>query len=141
MSSIFWIWMAAAVIFLILELMTPTLIFASFVAATAAAGVYSYFSPDSYYIQLGIFVGVAVILLPTTRVIAKKITKEPPQKSNVDALVGQTALVIKAIDPNDGGQIRFEGEVWRATAEVGIPAEQRVRIVSVSGTKVKVEPV
>ena len=29
----------------------------------------------------------------------------------------------------------------RATAEVGIPAEQRVRIVSVSGTKVKVEPV
>ena len=141
MSSIFWIWMAAAVVFLILELMTPTLIFASFVAATAAAGVYSHFYPESYYIQLGIFVGVAVILLPTTRVIAKKITREPPQKSNVDALVGQTALVTKAIDPNEGGQVRFEGEVWRATAEQAIPAEQKVRIVAVSGTKVKVEPV
>ena len=50
-------------------------------------------------------------------------------------------MVIKPIDPNDGGQIRFEGEVWRATAEVAIPIDQRVRIVSVSGTKAKVEPV
>ena len=87
MSSIFWIWMAAAVIFLILELITPTLIFASFVAATAAAGVYSYFAPTSYYVQLGIFVGVAVILLPTTRVIAKKITFEDLMKDLQDKSV------------------------------------------------------
>ena len=140
MSSIFWIWMAAAVIFLILELMTPTLIFASFVAATGAAGIYSHFYPESYYMQLGIFVGVAVVLLPTTRFIAKKITRDAPQKSNVDALVGQVAIVTKAIDQNDGGQVRFEGEVWRATSDAAIPTEQKVRIVSVSGTKVKVAP-
>ena len=34
----------------------------------------------------------------------------------VDALIGKVGLVTKAIDPDLGGQVRFEGEVWMATA-------------------------
>ncbi len=140
MSTIFWIWMAAAVIFLILELISPTLFFVCFVAGSVIAGIFSYFSPDQYYWQLGIFVVVTLGLLPLTRYIAKKITKPAPRKSNIDALIGKVALVTKAIDPDLGGQVKFEGEVWIAQADNKIEVNQKVRIKSVTGTKLHVEP-
>lgn len=139
MPDMVWIWLAAVVIFLILELATPTLIFACFVAGSLVSGVISFIYPENYYLQIGIFVGVSVILLPLTRSLAKKITKESPQKSNVDALIGKVGLVTKTIDPDLGGQIRIEGEVWMATANDKIDEGDKVTITSVSGTKVHVE--
>ncbi len=139
MSTIFWIWMSAAVVFLIIELITPTLVFACFVAGAVCSGVYSLFVPDGYYMQIGIFVVVSVILLPLTRRLAEKITKPSPQISNVDRMIGQIALVTKAIDPDLGGQVRFEGETWAALADQPIEANSKVKIVSLSGTRVHVE--
>ncbi|UCG62463.1 MAG: NfeD family protein [Candidatus Zixiibacteriota bacterium] len=139
MPDMVWIWLAAVVIFLILELATPTLIFACFVAGSLVSGVISFIYPENYYLQIGIFVGVSVILLPLTRSLAKKITKESPQKSNVDALIGKVGLVTKSIDPDVGGQIRIEGEVWMATANEKIDEGDKVTITSVSGAKVHVE--
>jgi len=111
MPGIVWIWLAAVVVFLILELATPTLIFACFVVGSLVSGVVSLFGPENYYLQIGVFVAVSVVLLPLTRSMAKKITKESPQKSNVDALIGKVGLVTKTIDPDLGGQVRFEGDL------------------------------
>ena len=127
--------------FLILELMTPTLVFACFVVGSAVSGIYSYFYPEAYYWQIGLFVAISVILLPLTRTLAKKITKPSPQKSNIDALIGKVALVTKAIDPDLGGQVRIEGEVWVASAHEKIEENVKVKVVSVSGTKVHVEKI
>ena len=80
-------------------------------------------------------------MLPLTRTLAKKITKPSPQKSNVDALIGKVALVTKAIDPDLGGQVRIEGEVWVASAHEKIEENVKVKVVTVSGTKVHVEKV
>ena len=139
MSTVFWVWMSAAVVFLIIELATPTLIFACFVTGAVSAGVYSAFAPESYYVQIGIFVVVSVVLLPLTRKLAEKITKPSPTISNVDRMIGQVALVTKTIDPDMGGQVRFEGEVWLALANQQIDVNEKVKILSVSGTKLRVE--
>ena len=139
MSTMFWVWVTAAVVFMILELMSPTFIFACFVLGSITAGVYSYFYPESYYWQVGIFIVLTVGLLPLTRTLARKITKESPQKSNIDALIDKVALVTKAIDPDLGGQVKIEGEIWLARAEESVAENEKVRIVSVSGTKVHVE--
>lgn len=141
MTTMFWIWMAAVVVFLILELMTPTLIFACFVVGAIVAGIYGYFYPEAYYWQLGLFITIAVVLLPLTRTLAKKITKPSPQKSNIDALIEKVALVTKAIDPDLGGQVKIEGEIWRASAQEKIEENVKVKVVTVSGTKVHVEKI
>lgn len=138
MPSIVWIWLAAAVVFLILELATPTLIFACFVVGSLAAGVYSAFAVDGYYMQIGIFLAVSVVLLPLTRTLAKKITKPSPQASNIDALIGKVGLVTKAIDPDLAGQVRFEGETWAAVSDEPIAVNEKVVVTSVTGTKVHV---
>lgn len=139
MPTMFWIWMAAAVVFLIIEMMTPTMIFICFMVGAAGAGVYAIGEPESYYWQLGIFVILSVVLLPFTRMFAKRISRPSPEKSNVDRMIGQVALVIEAIDPDLGGKVRFEGETWVARAEEAIEPQTKVRIVAITGTKVKVE--
>jgi membrane protein implicated in regulation of membrane protease activity len=141
MTSMFWIWMAAAMIFLIIELLSPSFFFICFTAGAAVSGIYAYYRPEEYYWQIGIFVIVTVVLLPLSRKAAKKITKPSPQESNVDAMIGKTVLVTAPIDPDHGGKIRYEGEIWVALANEPIAENAKVKIVSVSGTKVHVERV
>ncbi|MEA2031383.1 MAG: NfeD family protein [candidate division Zixibacteria bacterium] len=141
MSTTFWVWMAVAVIFLILELTNLSLYFICFVAGSVAAGILSYFSPELYYWQIGVFLIVTLGLLPLTREIAKKITKNPPRKSNVDALVGQIGLVTKEIDPDLGGQILINNETWNATADLRIEKGKKVEIVSIIGTRLQVKSI
>ena len=139
MSGIVWIWLAAAIIFLIIELTTPTLIFVCFFAGALASGVYSYFSPDEFYWQIGIFVIVSVALLPPTRMLAKKLDKPSAQKSNVDALVGKTGRVIKSIEPDNGGQVQIGGEIWIASASSVMEEGARIKVLSVSGARLNVK--
>jgi len=141
MATMFWIWIAAAVVFLVIELITPTLIFVSFVAGAICAGIYGQFYPESYYLQLALFLVVSLVLLPFTRKLANKITGPSPSASNVDRLIGQTALVTQAIDHPGGGHVQIEGEVWSAVADQPIEEQAKVRVVSVSGTHVHVEKV
>jgi len=141
MPTVFWIWMTAAAIFLIIELLTPTLVFICFVAGALGAGVYSGFSPEQYLWQIGTFIVVSLVLLPFTRRFADRISKAPPELSNVDRMIGQTAIVTRDIDPDTGGQVKFEGELWQARADAAIAKDARVQIVSVSGTKVFVQPI
>jgi len=140
MSGMYWMWLAAAVIFLIIELLTPALLFICFVVGAVAAGVYSYFSPDQYYWQIGIFVAVSLALLPPTRILAKRLTKPSAQKSNVDALIGKTGKVIKTVDADDGGQVQIGSEVWIASASQKLESGARIKVVSVSGARLHVEP-
>lgn len=139
MSNLAWIWLAGLVVFLILELATPTLIFACFVVGSLAAGILSLFMPEAYYGQIGMFVGVSVLLMPFTRLLAKKITKPSPQESNVAALIGKVGMVTKAIDKDLGGQIQVEGEVWIANADEDIAANTKAKVLSVSGTRLIVK--
>jgi membrane protein implicated in regulation of membrane protease activity len=139
MPGVVWIWLAAALIFLITELSTPTLVFACFFAASVVSGVVALFAPDAYYWQIGVFAVIAVALLPATRPLARKLTKPAPQKSNVDGLIGKIALVTKAIDPDHGGQVKVGGEVWIAEASAPVAEGERVKISSASGAKLYVE--
>ena len=139
MPAIFWIWLVAFAIFLILEIFTPSMIFAGFAISALVSGIYSYMFPESYYWQIGIFIIVSGILLPVTRVFAKKMESKTAQVANVDALIGKVGLVTKKIDADLGGQILLEGENWRATADTEIDEQEKVVILKIVGTRVHVE--
>jgi membrane protein implicated in regulation of membrane protease activity len=79
--------------------------------------------------------------------------KRPGLPSNVDALLGGTALVVEPIQADRAGRIRFEGEEWRALPDSGssapagptasgeaIPTGRRVRVVRVDGVTAFVVP-
>jgi membrane protein implicated in regulation of membrane protease activity len=82
------------------------------------------------------------VLLWVSRPLAHRLRGHSPAKTNVDALMGEVAMVIETIDPvANVGRVRFQSDVWRARAETVIEAGHRVRIVGISGTTLSVEPI
>lgn len=138
MTTILYLWLAAMVIFLIVEIMTPGLVFACFAVGALGAAATSLVT-DSYLIQLAVFAFSTIVLIPLTRPLAKKITKESPQKSNVDAMVGKSGLVVKAIDPvAEAGQVRVGGQVWQAVATEPIDEGAQITVDKVQGARLYV---
>ena len=60
------------------------------------------------------------------------------KETNVNRLFGKKALVVKKIEVNHPGQVKFEGEIWRAESDKIIATGQEVIIESVSGVTLKV---
>jgi membrane protein implicated in regulation of membrane protease activity len=56
----------------------------------------------------------------------------------VEALVGKQALVVEPCSPV--GQVRVEGELWQARCEAGAQRGDSVRVRSVEGLTLVVEP-
>ncbi len=128
MPTMFWLWLAAMAIFLVVEIATPGLVFACFAVAAIGSAVASTVT-DSYLIQLGVFAFLAIVLIPLTRPLARKITKPSPQKTNVDAMIGRPGIVVKAINPDaEIGQVRVEGQVWQALAVEPIEEGARIKV-------------
>ena len=140
METLFWIWLAAGGVFLILELATPTMIFICFVVGAIVAAIFAQVWPEYYYWQIAIFAVLSSSLIPLTRRFARKISVASPELSSVDRMLGKVALVTERIDPDLGGKIRFEGELWQARADHPIEVDTKVKVKSVSGTRVFVEP-
>lgn len=137
MYTALWVWLAAALIFVVLEVFTPGFIFACFVVGSVAAGVTSLLT-DSYLIQGAVFGVVSLVLIPLTRRFAAKITKPAPVATNMDALIGKTAVVKNEVS-STAGQVVVDDQVWQARGETTIAVGDRVRILSVEGAKVKVQ--
>lgn len=138
MNTLFWIWLAVAGTFLILEVTTPAFLFACF-AVGGAAGAVTVLFTDAILTQLIVFAAVSLILIPLSRPLARRITKEPPQLSNVDAMVGRIGIVTRAIDPDqDVGQVRVDGQVWQAVAQGKIDKDDKVKVDQVIGARLHV---
>jgi len=85
-------------------------------------------------------VGSGLLVLVVAPLARRWMKRLPPSPVGLDALVGQRARVIEAIDPVSGtGQVRLEGgAVWRATAGEPIPSDSWVVVRKVVGTRLEV---
>lgn len=65
--------------------------------------------------QLLLFFGVSLVLLIFTRPVAMKLMNKNTEKTNVDSLLGKTAVVIQKIDNlAQTGQVRINDIEWMA---------------------------
>lgn len=58
--------------------------------------------------------------------------------TNSDNLIGKTAKVTKAITPGHPGQIKIEGETWRAESDRSLAVGDNVVVKSLSGVTLQV---
>ena len=59
--------------------------------------------------------------------------------TNGDALIGKKAQVIKEIQTDSPGQVKIEGEIWRANADETIAEGTEIVIESISGVSLQVK--
>ncbi len=105
------IWIILAVIFATIELATVGILTIWFAIGAVAAAIGSMFGLN-IFIQFVIFLVVSIGLLYFTRPIAEKYLKVGKQKTNMDSIVGEKAVIIATEAPCKTGQAKIRGQVW-----------------------------
>lgn len=138
-SSLGYMWLIAGLILLILEVGVPGLFFfISFAIGSCVAAFFAFFE-FSLYVQCWTALGTSLICFSVLKYItsSKKLVVQEDNKTNVDALIGQEALVVVAIEPRTPGRIKIKGEEWPALSLHGTACHQGsvVTIVRIEGNK------
>ncbi|MBQ4467774.1 MAG: NfeD family protein [Firmicutes bacterium] len=139
--SMVWIWLIVAIIFIIIEAITVGLTTIWF-AAGALVGLLLAFFKVPVMAQIIIFLIVSLVLLGTTRKVFVNKLKTGSQKTNVDALVGEEAVVLEDITPFNTGLVKVKGQNWTAVAydkDATIKAGETVKIKAIEGVKLIVK--
>ena len=137
------IWIVIAVVFAIIEATTLGLTTIWFTIGGVAACIVSLFN-GHWILQVITFLAVSCLLLYFTKPLAVKKLKIGNEKTNVDALVGQSAVVIEDITPYNTGQVKAGGHIWTAISDKNdavIKKSTEVKILRIEGVKLVVKPV
>jgi membrane protein implicated in regulation of membrane protease activity len=138
-----WIlWLALAVIFLIVEGLTVEVISIWFSGASIVSMILDLCGLDLIW-QLISFIVVSILLILLTRPIITKYLKKNESKTNVDSLIGQTAIVTKEILPDNRGEAKIKSQYWLAISADNnlIEADTKVSIVAIEGAKLIVRKI
>ena len=141
MISMVWIWLAAAIIFIIIEAVTVGLTTIWFAAGALVALILALIKVG-VGVQVAVFLILSLVLLATTRKIFVNKLKTGSEKTNVDALVGEEAVVLENITPFNTGLVKVKGQNWTAIAAdkgASILKGSTVKIKAIEGVKLIVE--
>ena len=136
------VWLAAAIILLIVEGLAPGLVSIWF-ALGALAAMVSAMLGAPLWLQLVWFALVSVVSLILTRPLAKRYVNARAVRTNADMAIGQDCVVTEAIDNVLGrGAVSVGGKIWTARMrEADGKAEKGavLRVVRIEGVKLIVE--
>lgn len=133
------IWFLAAGVLALIEAISLGLVCIWFAGGAVAAAVAAMLG-GSFTVQIIVFLAVSAVLVALTRPLAKKRLNARTEKTNIDALIGQTGMVEEKITQHKSGQVRADGKIWTAVCESGeIEKGTAVIIKSIKGVTITVE--
>lgn len=141
MEYMLWVWLAAFVVFVALELVSLGLTTIWFAIGALASEVV-YLLGGNLILQILVFFIVSIAVLVLVRPYALKYFNNKAQKTNVEAIVGKTAKVVETIDNIAAtGRVVVDGVEWtaRSTEDQTIEEETLVTVKAVQGVKLIVE--
>ena len=131
-------WILWLVLFLGLaavETLTLDLFFVM-MAMGALAAMISTFLGAAFFLQVIIFCVVSLLMVLVVRPVALKHLKRgsPDQLSNVDRLIGESALTLDVVT-GESGTVKIGGDTWSARTLDGslIQAGERVAVTRIDG--------
>ncbi len=140
-EAIFWI--AAMIVFFIVEAATVGLVSIWFAFGSLAALICALMHAP-VWLQIIWFLAVTVITLVLTRPLAKRYVNGRAVATNADRNIGRTAVVTERIDNlASTGTVKLDGVTWTArTPEEGVTVEEgaSVTVREIQGVKLIVVP-
>ena len=136
-----YVWLAAFVVFVVIEAVTVGLVSIWFAVGSLAAFVAAV-AGGSIWLQILVFLLVSGIVLALFRPIAKRRLKVKRRATNADRALGKLCNVTEDIDNIAGtGAVFVDGKTWTARSANGkvIKAGELVRPVRIEGVKLFVE--
>ena len=143
MDWIVWIWLALAIIFLIVEGFGVSLVSIWF-AVGAFAAVAVHLLGGELWLQILVFLVVSGLTLACLRPLFRKFIKPKMVATNADAVIGTTGVVTEDIDNlTPQGQVKLGGMYWtaRSTEGLRISTGSQITVDKIEGVKVYVTQV
>ncbi|HEY3292337.1 MAG TPA: NfeD family protein [Candidatus Nanopelagicaceae bacterium] len=137
----YWIWLALAGGFLVLEMVTLSLIFLSFALAALVGAIFAALWVGSSYQWIGFSVA-AVLTLAFIRPFVRKylFRNSSGSATGMEALLNHAAVALTDIN-STMGTIRLRDETWTARCETGaIPSGSQVVVTRIDGAVAIVVP-
>lgn len=130
-----------SVIFLVLEMLTPTLFFINLAVAAAISAIFAYFGFSNLVVTF-VFLIVAIATIWLVRpILLKQINEKKISTGLDDKYIGKIAKVVKEVSKTDG-RVAIYGEEWQAVTDgENIPTGSEVKILSNDSIIFKVEKI
>lgn len=144
MTLEWWHWEIAGLALVLLELAVPAFFIIWFGFGAMLVGLVLLLAPG---LTLSAQIGVWVLASVAMTVLWFRVFKRSQHKTLVGTaageVIGEIGLLVSAVAPFERGKVRFQrpvlgAEEWVCMAESAIAAGERVRVVSVEGSYVKV---
>lgn len=139
------IWLAVAIVCLILEITSGDFYVTCFAIGAAVAIVPSAIWPDGLWLQIITWAVASVLSILFIRpyLLRKIHPRERQRKSNADALLGRTGRVTDAIAEGGYGYVQIDGDSWRSHTADGTAVEMgaQVRVLARDSIILTVEKV
>jgi membrane protein implicated in regulation of membrane protease activity len=132
------VWIVAGLILAALEMIVPGLVIIWFGVAGVITGLLAILVHNPY-VQFGVFIALAAVLVVFSQRIARRITHPEPEPVGANRMQNAIGLVVQDITPPDLGRVKVNGDEWRAEAKTEIARGTKVRVLGVEGTHLMVE--
>jgi len=139
-----WYWVVAGVALLLCELAIPIFVLVWFGLSAVLVGILLAILPSIGLAgQLGLWLVLSLLLVFCWFRIFKPGQHKTRIGMSAGNLIGEIGLLTRTVAPFRKGEVRFQkpllgSEVWVCIAEEEIPAGERVRIVEVEGSMLRV---
>lgn len=132
------VWLIFFIILVIIELITVNLVTIWFALGALITSLVSLYTTDTV-ILLAFFVVTSLLLLILTKPVVKKLKVKKVVATNLDQVIGKTGIVSVPIEKDKIGEVKVLGKTWSAYSDKEISKDKKVKILSISGVKLKVE--
>ena len=134
-----WIfWLVLVIVLSFVEIATVSLVSIWFVASGIVAMILSFFIEDTAIITT-IFILLGIFLLVISRPIVNKLRSKDNEKTNLDRIIGESAIVTEDIKKNVVGEVKVDGKRWSAVSKEKCLKGDTVKILKIDGVKLIVE--
>ncbi len=133
------IWLIAAGVLLIVELLTLTYYMLWLSAGAAVASAVSLLAPDNYPVQALAGGAAALALTISAKPLTKKLKEGKGFRDAHEELVGKQGVVIERISADRPGIVKVGSETWSAASKEELNPEERVTVVGRSSTMLEVQ--
>lgn len=115
-----WIWLGVLILCIVIEALTLSLT-TIWGAISSIPMIFIAKTSMPFQWQILLFAIITVVLILFTRPFAIKKLKNGREKTNIDSMVGEEVLVIKAIKQFEKGEVKAKnGVIWNAEAKDNI---------------------
>ncbi len=134
------IWLIIFIVLVIIELLTTNLVTIWFAIAAVFALLVDIITRNTM-LEIIVFTVSSFLLLLLTKPLIKKIKVKKVEATNLDMVINKVGIVTEDINQDKIGEVKVLGKRWSAYSNTELKKNEKVKILSIDGVKLKVEKI